>query len=137
MTLRFSNGIFEPLWNRDHIDSVQITAAETVGVEKRGKFYEVTGALRDMVPNHMFQLLAMTTMEPPNSFEADAVRTEKAKVIEAIRPMTPAEVAGNVVRGQYTAGKVSGRDAIAYTEEPDVAADSRVETYHRAQAGHR
>ena len=129
MTLRFSNGIFEPLWNRDHIDSVQITAAETVGVEKRGKFYEVTGALRDMVPNHMFQLLAMTTMEPPNSFEADAVRTEKAKVIEAIRPMTPEEVAVAIVRGQYTAGKVSGRDAIAYTEEPDVAEDSGVETF--------
>ena len=129
MTLRFSNGIFEPLWNRDHIDSVQITAAETVGVEKRGKFYEVTGALRDMVPNHMFQLLATMTMEPPNSFEADAVRTEKAKVIEAIHPMTPAAVERNIVRGQYTAGKVSGRDAIAYTEEPDVAADTGVETF--------
>ena len=102
MSLRFSNGIFEPLWNRDHIDSVQITAAETVGVEARGKFYEITGALRDMVPNHMFQLLAMTTMEPPNSFDADAVRTEKAKVIDAIHPMTAADVEKNVVRGQYT-----------------------------------
>ncbi len=90
MALRFCNGIFEPLWNRDHIDSVQITAAETVGVEKRGKFYESTGALRDMVPNHMFQLLAMIAMEPPNSFDADAVRSEKAKVIEAIQPMTAA-----------------------------------------------
>ena len=83
---------------------VQITAAETVGVEKRGKFYETTGALRDMVPNHMFQLLAMTTMEPPNSFDADAVRSEKAKVIEAIHPMTADDVERNVVRGQYTAG---------------------------------
>ena len=129
MSLRFSNGMFEPLWNRDHIDSVQITAAETVGVEKRGKFYEVTGALRDMVPNHMFQLLAMTAMEPPNSFDADAVRTEKAKVIDAIQPMTPAEVEKNVVRGQYTAGKMASGDAIAYTDEPDVAADSKVETF--------
>ena len=129
MSLRFSNGIFEPLWNRDHIDSVQITAAETVGVEKRGKFYEATGALRDMIPNHMFQLLAMTTMEPPNSFDADAVRTEKAKVIDAIHPMTPAEVEKNVVRGQYTTGKTARGDTVAYTEEPDVAADSTVETF--------
>ena len=130
MALRFSNGIFEPLWNRDHIDSVQITASETVGVEKRGKFYEVTGALRDMVPNHMFQLLAMTTMEPPNSFDADAVRSEKAKVIEAIHPMTAADVEKNVVRGQYSAGKMKEQgDVAAYTAEPDVAADSTVETY--------
>ena len=130
MTLRFSNGIFEPLWNRDHIDSVQITAAETVGVEARGKFYEVTGALRDMVPNHMFQLLAMTTMEPPNSFDADAVRSEKAKVIDAIHPMTAADVEKNVVRGQYVAGKMEGMgDVQSYTQEPDVAPDSQVETF--------
>ena len=129
MTLRFSNGMFEPLWNRDHIDSVQITAAETVGVEKRGRFYEATGALRDMVPNHMFQLLAMTAMEPPNSFDADAVRTEKAKAIDAVHQMTSAEVADNVVRGQYTAGRVASGDALAYTEEPEVKADSRVETF--------
>ena len=129
MTLRFANGIFEPLWNRDHIDSVQITAAETVGVEKRGKFYEVTGALRDMVPNHLFQLLAMTTMEPPNSFDADAVRSEKAKVIEAIHPMTAADVECNVVRGQYAAGYMSSGDVQGYTDEPDVAHDSEVETF--------
>ena len=121
MTLRFANGIFEPLWNRDHIDSVQITAAETVGVEKRGKFYEVTGALRDMVPNHLFQLLAMTTMEPPNSFDADAVRSEKAKVIDAIHPMTAVDVERNVVRGQYAAGHMSSGDVQGYTDEPDVA----------------
>jgi glucose-6-phosphate 1-dehydrogenase len=129
MTLRFSNGLFEPLWNRDHIDSVQITAAETVGVEKRGKFYEMTGALRDMVPNHMFQLLAMTAMEPPNSFNADAVRTEKAKVIDAIHPMTPEEVERNVVRGQYVAGHAAKGGKVAYTGEPDVAPDSTVETF--------
>ena len=130
MSLRFSNGIFEPLWNRDHIDSVQITAAETVGVEKRGKFYEVTGALRDMVPNHMFQLLAMTTMEPPNSFDADAVRSEKAKVIEAVHPMTADEIERNVVRGQYAAGSMPGAgDVPAYNTEQDVAGDSQVETF--------
>ena len=130
MSLRFSNGIFEPLWNRDHIDSVQITAAETVGVEARGKFYELTGALRDMVPNHMFQLLAMTTMEPPNSFDADAVRSEKAKVIQAIHPMTPADVEKNVVRGQYVAGSIDHLgDVPAYNTEADVAHDSEVETF--------
>ena len=129
MTLRFSNGVFEPLWNRDHIDSVQITAAETVGVEKRGKFYEVTGALRDMMPNHMFQLLAVTAMEPPNSFDADAIRSEKAKVIDAIHLMTAADVEKNVVRGQYSAGHMESGDVAGYTEEPDVAPDSTVETF--------
>ncbi len=130
MALRFGNGMFEPLWNRDHIDSVQITASETVGVEKRGKFYEVTGALRDMVPNHMFQLLAMTAMEPPNSFDADAVRSEKAKVIEAIHPMSAADVEKDVVRGQYTAGHMQEQgDVAAYTAEPDVDPGSTIETY--------
>ena len=89
MVLRFANGFFEPLWNRQHIDHVQITASETVGVEGRGSFYDATGALRDMVPNHMFQLLAMCAMEAPNSFSADAVRSEKAKVVQAIRALPP------------------------------------------------
>ena len=129
VALRFSNGIFEPLWNRNYIDHVQITAAETVGVEKRGAFYEPTGALRDMVPNHMFQLLAMTAMEPPNSFDADAVRTEKAKVMQAIKPLDPDTVARDVVRGQYGPGRLGGHDVPGYREEPDVAAGSTTETF--------
>lgn len=129
MALRFANGFFEPLWNRDHIDSVQITAAETVGVEARGSFYEVTGALRDMVPNHMFQLLAMTTMEPPNSFDADAVRSEKAKVIDALHPMSAEDVSKYVVRGQYSAGHMKSGDVPGYTDEPNVAHESTVETF--------
>ena len=129
MALRFSNGIFEPLWNRFYIDHVQITAAETVGVESRGKFYEPTGALRDMVPNHMFQLLAMVAMEPPNSFDADAVRAEKAKVIQAIKPMDPMRVARDTVRGQYERGTIKGQPSRGYRAEPDVAADSVTETF--------
>ena len=104
MVLRFANGIFEPIWNRDHIDHVQITVAETVGVERRARFYEATGALRDMVPNHVFQLLSLTAMEPPNSFDADAVRTEKHKVLEAVHPLDIDEVRRNTVRGQYGSG---------------------------------
>ena len=129
MALRFSNGIFEPLWNRNYIDHVQITAAETVGVETRGHFYETTGALRDMVPNHMFQLLAMTAMEPPNSFDADAVRAEKAKVLQAVKPLDSFRVARDVVRGQYGPGRLNGKDMPGYRGEHDVAQDSTTETF--------
>jgi len=131
LVLRFANGIFEPLWDRDHIDHIQITAAETVGVEHRGRFYERTGALRDMVPNHLFQLLAMMAMEPPISFEADAVRSKKTELFHAIHPISPT----NAVRGQYGAGVVLGRQARAYRQEPDVAPDSKTETYAALKLG--
>ena len=125
LALRFANGMFEPLWRCQYIDHVQITAAETVGVESRGAFYEPTGALRDMVPNHLFQLLAMVAMEPPNSFSAETVRTAKETLFEAIRPVTPE----NAVRGQYASGAVDGRQVSAYRESPGVAPDSNTETY--------
>ena len=129
MALRFSNAIFEPLWNRDHIDYVQITAAETVGVERRANFYEVTGALRDMVPNHVFQLLSLTAMESPNSFAADAVRTEKTKVLEAVRPLDYEDVRRNIVRGQYAEGFINGVPVQGYRDEPGVDPHSMTETY--------
>jgi glucose-6-phosphate 1-dehydrogenase len=129
MALRFANGLFEPIWNREHIDHIQITASETVGVERRGRFYEKTGALRDMVPNHLFQLLSMTAMEPPISFDAEAVRAKKAEVIEAIQPLTPERALLDAVRGQYAAGAVLGQKVRAYRQEPDVAEDSMAETY--------
>src|SRR6202023_379006 len=129
MVLRFANGIFEPMWNRDHIDNVQITVAETVGVERRARFYEATGALRDMVPNHLFQLLSLIAMGPPNSFAADAVRTEKDKVLEAVRPLDGAEVRRNTVRGQYGASFINHLPVKAYREEPGVDPASMTETY--------
>ncbi|MEY2701337.1 MAG: hypothetical protein RIQ52_2092 [Pseudomonadota bacterium] len=129
MVFRFANSIFEPIWNRRYIDHVQITAAETVGVEMRGDYYETAGALRDMVPNHLFQLLSLTAMEPPISFEADAVRDEQTKVLRAIQVPTPEEVLGQMVRGQYAAGNIGGESVAGYREEPRVAAQSGTETF--------
>jgi glucose-6-phosphate 1-dehydrogenase len=125
MVARFGNALLEAVWNSRYIDHVQITAAETVTVGTRGKFYDATGALRDMVPNHLFQLLSLVGMEPPNSFDADAVRTEKAKVIAAARPVQPDQAA----RGRYEAGTIADKPAIAYVDEDDVDPKGHTETY--------
>jgi glucose-6-phosphate 1-dehydrogenase len=129
LVFRFGNGLFESVWNRRYIDHVQITVAETVGVEGRGNFYEGTGAVRDMVQNHLFQLLAMTAMEPPVSFDADAVRDEKSKLLKAIQPFTPEDILTHTVRGQYGEGFINEKSAPAYRSEPRVAPDSTTETY--------
>jgi glucose-6-phosphate 1-dehydrogenase len=125
LALRFGNTLFEPIWNRDRIDHVQITAAEVVGVEKRGKFYEQTGALRDMIPNHVLSLLSLVAMEPPARFDAQTIRNKKTEVLSAIRAVDP----NSVVRAQYGAGTVRGERCIPYRQEPDVARDSTTETY--------
>ncbi len=109
MALRFGNGIFEPLWNRNYVDYVQITAAESLGVEQRAAFYETTGALRDMVQSHILQLTSLVAIEPPSNFDATAVRNEKLKVLQALRPYTPESVATNVVPGQYAPGQIDGQ----------------------------
>jgi glucose-6-phosphate 1-dehydrogenase len=129
MVFRFANSIFEPIWNRRYIDHVQITAAETVGVERRGGYYETAGAMRDMVPNHLFQLLSLTTMEPPVSFEADAVRDEQTKALRAVQLLSPEDVLSKTARGQYMEGEVEGEVVPGYREEPGVARDSKTETF--------
>jgi glucose-6-phosphate 1-dehydrogenase len=129
LVLRFANGMFEPIWNRNHIDHVQITVDETLGVGHRGSFYDATGALRDMVPNHLFQLLSLIAMEPPARFDAYAVRSEKAEVLAAIQTLSEAEALQNSVRGQYRAGKIGDTEIEDYRKTKDVKPDSTTETY--------
>lgn len=125
LVLRFANQIFESLWNRNYIDSVEIYAQETLGVESRGKYYEGAGALRDMIQNHLMQLMGFVAMEAPSSFDAELMRDEVAKVFRSLHPLSPSDV----VRGQYTAGKVNGQEVPGYREEKGVAGDSATETY--------
>jgi len=129
MVFRFANAVFEPIWDRRYIDHVQITAAESVGVETRGGYYESAGVVRDMFQNHLLQLLCLTAMEPPVGFNADAVRDEKGKLMRAVRPIAPEEVSTVAVRGQYGAGTVDGSPVVAYRDEPGVAKDSTTVTY--------
>ena len=129
LVFRFGNSIFEPIWNRNFIDHVQITVSETLGVEMRGGYYDTAGALRDMIPNHIFQLITLTAMEPPVSFEADAVRDEQAKILQAIQPFAPEDALHNAVRGQYGAGASDRKDAVAYRSEQNVNPNSNVETF--------
>ncbi|MDO5639878.1 MAG: glucose-6-phosphate dehydrogenase [Neisseria sp.] len=129
LALRFANVMFEPLWNRKYVKSVQLTIAEQLGVEERGEFYDITGALRDMVQNHLMQMLCMTAMEKPASLSADDVRDEKLKVIKSLKPFAPGDVDLNVVRGQYSAGEKDGKALNGYLQESHVPADSHTETY--------
>ena len=129
LVFRFGNSIFEPIWNRNFIDHVQITVAEQLGVEQRAGYYDKAGALRDMIPNHIFQLVTLTAMEPPVSFEADSVRDEQAKILQALQPFTPEDALHNAVRGQYNEGELDGKHVPAYRAEENIPADSKTETY--------
>ena len=129
LVFRFGNGIFEPIWNRRYVDHVQITVAETVGVEKRGGYFDMAGTLRDMVPNHLFQLLSLTTMEPPISFSSDAVHDEQSKILHAVQPLSAEDVLRCAVRGQYGSGEINGGRVPGYRQETGVPPDSKTETF--------
>lgn len=129
MVTRFSNGFFEPIWNRKYIDRIEITASEKIGVGSRGGYYDTSGALRDMIQNHLLQVMAVVAMEPPAVFDSDSIRNETVKVLQALRPMRPNEVADYVVRGQYVAGVVDGEPQKAYRQEAGVDANSKTETF--------
>ena len=137
MVFRFDNAIFEPIWNRRYIDHVQITNAETVGVEQRGGYFDNAGTLRDMVPNHVMQLLSLIAMEAPISFQADAVRNEQAKVLHAIKPLDSEDVLQKTVRGQYGEGTIGSQRVPGYRTEPGVSPESRTETFAAIEAEHR
>src|SRR4051812_37062446 len=129
LVFRFGNSLFEPIWNRNYVDFVSITAAETLGVENRASFYEETGALRDMIANHLLQLLTLTAMEPPISFDADSVREQKVQLLKSIRAIKGDDVALRTVRGQYGEGIINGKKMPAYRDEPGVKKNSNIETY--------